>query len=119
MKPTILIVDDHPSFRTEARSMFERAGFDVVGEAADGEAAVNFAVSLMPDIVLLDVRLPDFDGFEVARRLTQQSSPPVVILVSTSEASDYGPRLASAPAAGFITKSELSVPRLRALAGIA
>ena len=69
MARTVLIVDDHPSFRASARRMLEADGYDVVGEAADGTSAIDAARALRPDLVLLDVRLPDFDGFKVAERL--------------------------------------------------
>lgn len=92
--------------------MFEKAGFEVVGEAVDGASAISASADLLPEIVILDIRLPDIDGFEVAERLTDVPGSPIVVLVSTSDASDYGRRLTSAPAAGFITKSELSVSAL-------
>ena len=63
--PTILIVDDHPSFRASARVVLESDGFSVVGEAADGASALEECCRLRPQVVLLDVQLPDIDGFDV------------------------------------------------------
>ena len=74
--PTVLIVDDHPSFRASARAILEADGFEVSGEAEDGESAIAAADRLHPDVVLLDVQLPDIDGFEVTRRLTLERRRP-------------------------------------------
>ena len=106
--PSILIVDDHASFRATARFLLEAEGFDVVGEAENGAEALRGAAELRPDALLLDVQLPDFDGFEVAARLREQESAPAVILVSSRDASDYGPAVAESGALGFIAKGELS-----------
>jgi DNA-binding NarL/FixJ family response regulator len=109
MSWTVLIVDDHAAFRSAARALLEALGFEVLGEAADGTSALAAAVTLKPELVLLDVQLPDIDGFDVARRLTIESDPiPVVVLISTRAASSYRRRLADTPAAGFISKSDLS-----------
>ena len=109
---TVLIIDDHPSFLAAARMLLEREGFVVVGEALDGHDAVTAAAQLAPDVVLLDVQLPDIDGFEVARRLAELPSPPVVVLTSSREAANYGTRVAAAAVQGFIAKHELSGERL-------
>ena len=114
---TVLIVDDHDSYRAVARRLLEIEGFDVVGESADGLSAVRDAERLRPDVVLLDVQLPDIDGFEVARRLSSLSSPPTVVLCSSREASDYGGKVGRAAANGFISKADLSGARLAALMG--
>jgi DNA-binding NarL/FixJ family response regulator len=112
---TVLIVDDHPSFRLQARALLEAAGYVVAGEASNGRSAIELAGSLRPEIVLLDVGLPDIDGFEVARRLAQASEPPVVVLTSSRDVASYGPLIAASPAAGFIVKDELTGPALAAL----
>jgi DNA-binding NarL/FixJ family response regulator len=113
---TVLIVDDHVAFRSSARALLESAGFDVIGEAADGGSAIDAAVRLRPDIVLLDVQLPDLDGFAVAERLAAlDREGPAVVLVSSRDASSYRRRLVATPALGFISKSELSGPALTAL----
>jgi CheY-like chemotaxis protein len=109
----ILIVDDHDGFRTFARGMLEAAGF-TVAEATTGAEATDAARTIRPGLVLLDIQLPDFDGFEVARRLAAAADPaPVVVLTSTREARDYGGRIAASPAAGFLPKDQLSGAALR------
>src|SRR4029077_851248 len=87
MPRTVLIVDDHPSFRATARAVLEADGFDVVGEARDGAEAVGLAAALHPDVVLLDVQLPDTTGFEVAAELSSMNgSAPAIVLVSSRDA---------------------------------
>ena len=108
----VLIVDDHPSFRATARVLLEAEGFDVVGEAADGASALTEAGRLQPEVVLLDVQLPDIDGFDVAARLTGNDDSPVVILVSSRDSSDFGPLVTRSGARGFVPKAELSGDRL-------
>jgi DNA-binding NarL/FixJ family response regulator len=112
---TVLIVDDHASFRQQARALLEAEGYVVVGEAPDGHSAIELAGALRPEIVLLDIGLPDLNGFEVARQLMGGRTPPAVVLTSSREAATYGPRLAASPAVGFIAKDELSGPALAAL----
>jgi len=115
MNDTVLIVDDHPTFRTFAKALLEGEGFDVVGESEDGASAVEAARSLRPDVVLLDVQLPDFSGFEVAGRLRAAGVSSSIVLVSSRDASDYGDDIATSGATGFVAKGELSGPALRAL----
>jgi DNA-binding NarL/FixJ family response regulator len=115
MAATVLIVDDHGSFRSFAHALLVSDGFDVVGEAEDGASAVAAALRLRPDVVLLDVQLPDTDGFAVAERLARMADPPQVVLISTREAASFRRRLASAPARGFIAKDELTGDALAAL----
>ena len=110
MNKTILIVDDFASFRASARSLLEAEGFEIVGEAEDGTSAVRLARELEPEVVLLDVHLPDFDGFEVAERLRELESPPIVILTSSRD--DYRSLVASSSARAFLRKDELSGPAL-------
>lgn len=113
--PTVLIVDDHPSFRASANAILTAEGYEVVGEAEDGESAIEAAGRLHPDVVLLDVQLPDIDGFEVTRRLKSNGSGPAVVLVSSRDGSDFGPLIESSGACGFLPKSELSGPAVAAL----
>jgi DNA-binding NarL/FixJ family response regulator len=117
MRPTLLIVDDHPGFRSMARRLLEAGGFEVVGEAANGHAAITAARQLRPDVVLLDVQLPDIDGFEVTARLADGEAEPVVVLTSTRDRADYGPHVDQCGARGFISKAELSGAALHAFLG--
>ena len=116
-RPTVLIVDDHDSFRRSASALLETEGFDVVGCAADGETAFVEAERLRPDVVLLDVQLPGLNGFEVAERLAATPEPPCVVLISSRDASEYGPRLGAVPVRGFIPKRDLSGRALAAMVG--
>ena len=112
----ILIVDDHPSFRRCARALLEAEGFAVIGEAEDGEGALSAIDALRPDVVLLDVQLPDMDGFAVLEHLdTDGSDDPQVVLVSSREASDYNGLIRSSGARGFISKAELTGAAVRVL----
>jgi DNA-binding NarL/FixJ family response regulator len=105
---TVLIVDDHPTFRSTARLLLESEGFDVIGEAPDGLTAIAAAGELHPDLVLLDVNLPDLDGFDVAARITSVLGAPAVVLTSSRDSSDFGPLVHRSGARGFIPKGELS-----------
>lgn len=111
---SILIVDDHVGFRAQARMMLEADGFDVVGEVGDGASGLAAARSIRPDLVLLDIGLPDIDGFEVARALGEDATPPGIVLTSSREATEYGPRIAASRVLGFIPKDELSGNAIRA-----
>ncbi len=116
MGKTVLIVDDHPSFRASARRMLEADGYAVVGEAENGGAALEAARRLRPDLVLLDVRLPDLDGFEVARRLLDASGrTPQIVLTSSHDSSDLGDAIGASGVRGFIHKGELSGTALAAV----
>lgn len=115
MPTSVLIVDDHPSFRLSARRMLEADGYEVIGEAEDGAAALAAASRLDPDVVLLDVQLPDFDGFEVATRLERAGAAAAIVLTSTRERSDFGDAVAASPARGFVSKGELSGEAIAAL----
>jgi DNA-binding NarL/FixJ family response regulator len=115
MATTVVLVDDHAGFRMQARALLAAAGYDVVGEAADGASALVAVRTLRPEVVVLDVQLPDVDGFEVARALHQDPDPPAIILISSREASDYGGRIGRTPAKGFLTKTDLSARALASL----
>jgi DNA-binding NarL/FixJ family response regulator len=112
---TILIVDDHAGFRVQARALLVADGFTVIGEAVDGRSGLEAARTLRPDLVLLDIGLPDIQGFDVAEALATTGPPPLVVLTSSREASEYGPRLAHSRVLGFIPKDELSGAAVRAL----
>jgi DNA-binding NarL/FixJ family response regulator len=115
---TVLIVDDHPSFRASARRLLAAEGFDVVGEAVDGQDAIRAARRLGPDVVLLDVQLPDMDGFAVAARLAALESAPSIVLTSSRAAADFGSLLCLSAARGFIAKAELSGHALSVLLAV-
>ena len=109
---SILVVDDNDGFRQLARKLLEVAGF-TVADAATGAEATKAATALLPQLVLLDIQLPDVDGFEVAKCLAVQEQPPVIVLTSTRDASDFGSLIAASPAAGFLPKHQLSGTALR------
>lgn len=117
MATTLLIVDDHPSFRASARELLEAEGFEVVGEAEDGASGLAAIHELRPDVVLLDVQLPDMNGFEVASEVTASGSAAKIVLVSSRDGSDFGPLVLDSGACGFIPKGELTGARLAALIG--
>jgi CheY-like chemotaxis protein len=117
MTPTVLIVDDHATFRLTARLLLESEGYTIVGEAEDGMTALRKARELGPELVLLDVNLPDTDGFDVAARLTGSEDAPMIVLTSSRDGADFGPLIERSGARGFIPKAELSGERLRALTG--
>jgi DNA-binding NarL/FixJ family response regulator len=110
MATTVLIVDDHSGFRLTARTLLESEGYEVIGEAETGVQALKLARELHPDLVLLDVQLPDFDGFEVAARMlaTENGDGPKIILTSSRDGSDFGPLVGQCGASGFVPKAELS-----------
>jgi DNA-binding NarL/FixJ family response regulator len=108
MDRTILIVDDHPSFRASARIVLESEGFVVVGEAEDGATALTECRRLRPQVVLLDVQLPDTDGFHVCATITAYAEHPTVIMTSSRDGSDFGPLVSTSGARGFVPKAELS-----------
>jgi DNA-binding NarL/FixJ family response regulator len=116
VSPTrLLIVDDHEGFRRAARAMLEPAGYEVVGEAGDGVSALRLARNLLPDLVLLDVVLPDTDGFVICERLQELDARPMVVLTSSRDAAAYRRRLETSSALGFIGKEHMSAGSLTAI----
>lgn len=115
MAQTVLIVDDNASFRRGARRLLEAEGYQVVGEAADGAAGLLAARELEPEIVLLDVHLPDVDGFQVSTHLTRDPAGPAVVLTSSRDGAELGELVSRAGARGFVAKFDLCGPALRAL----
>jgi DNA-binding NarL/FixJ family response regulator len=114
---TILIVDDDTRFRAQAAAVLEADGFVVIGEAVDGASGILAIRALRPDYVLLDIGLPDVEGFEVAQELATVGPPPLVVLTSSRDAAAYRSRLADSRSLGFIPKEELSGAAIRALVG--
>jgi CheY-like chemotaxis protein len=111
-----LIVDDSVEFLEVARSLLEREGVAVVGVAATASDALQRIGELRPQIVLLDIDLGGDSGFEVARRIAK-ADPTKVILISTHAEDDFAELIAESPAAGFISKSELSAQAIQRLVG--
>lgn len=111
----MLVVDDHPSFRSFARRLLEAAGFAVVDEAGDGASALAAVRALRPDVVLLDVLLPDTTGFELTEALSVDPVGPVVVLTSSRSAADFDVSLARSSARGFIAKRDLTAASFAAL----
>lgn len=114
---TMLIVDDSAAFRSRARRLFEAEGFHVVGEAEDATSALDVARSLHPQVVLLDVVLPDMTGFDVCDRLVRENPAAAVVMTSSRDVGTYRRRLAGSLARGFIEKSRLSGPAVSTLLG--
>jgi DNA-binding NarL/FixJ family response regulator len=115
MRGAVLIVDDNARFRVRARRWLEADGYAVVAEAADGASALDAVRRHRPDLVLLDIGLPDISGLSVAERLTREPEPPAVVLTSTRDVADFGDRVARCGARGFVPKAELSGAALSAL----
>lgn len=115
MKRSIAIIDDNSGFRASARRVLEDQGYVVAAEAADGSSGVDAVKSSEVEIAIVDIQLPDFDGFEVARRICAGESPPAVVLVSSRDRADFGSLVDRSPARGFIAKSDLSGASLQAV----
>lgn len=115
MSVRVLVVDDHSEVRALIRRVLEEDGFDVVGEAGDGPAALEAAAALHPDLVVMDVVLPGADGIDVAAEIARREDAPPVILTSSRDPADLGPRLGTARALGFVRKRDLSGPALSRL----
>ena len=115
MSRTVLVVDDHQGFRARARLLLEADGYEVVGEAADGKTALAEARRLRPDLVLLDVQLPDLDGFDVAAQITENGDAPAVVLTSSRDWSDSAELILRSGARGYLPKDQLSGEAVGAL----
>ncbi len=116
MPQTIVIVDDHPSFRASARAILEESEFEIVAEASDGAAALAAVAEHAPDVILLDVQLPDMTGFEICDLIERtDGEEPAIVLTSSRDVVDYGELVESSCARGFLPKAELSAEALSAL----
>ena len=115
MATTVLVVDDHPGFRECARRLLERQGYEIVGEAGDGASAIAQARRLRPGLALVDVHLPDSDGFMVADRLAALDHAPAVVLISSHDRRDLEPIVPTSAARGFVAKDELSRTAIEAV----
>jgi DNA-binding NarL/FixJ family response regulator len=105
---SVIIVDDHEGFRLSARRLLQTEGYDVIGEADDGASAIRLARELAPEVMVVDVHLPDIDGFTLAAELAAVEPAPRIVLVSSHDSSDFGPLVQRSPAVGFVSKGELS-----------
>lgn len=114
MPVRVLIVDDQEPFRMAARMVVEATeDFEVVGEAETGEASVEMARDLKPDLVLMDVNLPGINGLDATRQiLSEQRDSTVVLLLSTYEEEEYAPRAVECGAAAYIPKAVFGPDRL-------
>jgi DNA-binding NarL/FixJ family response regulator len=115
MKETVLVVDDHGGFRASVRELLEAEGFVVVGEAVDAASGIEAVRRLRPDIVLLDIQLPDFNGVVASKRMAALNGSSAIVLTSSRDVSDCAGDLHESPARGFIPKSELSGLAIREL----
>ncbi len=112
----VLVVDDEDNITYLLDSALRHFGFDV-RVAETGRAGLHEVEQFNPDVVLLDVMLPDLDGFAVAERLTADGGGPVVVLCSSRDAAEFGDRIARSGARGFVPKADLSGAALEAAAG--
>ena len=115
MVRTVLIVDDHPQFRRLARAVLEECGYDVIGEAGDGATALEAARGLHPDGVLLDLHLPDMDGFTLARQLTTADPHACVVLTSSDVDGATGSLVRCSGALRFVPKATLATAAVTSL----
>lgn len=103
----VVLADDHPALRAGVRAVFEATGrIDVVAEAGGGEEALRLVRQFGPDVVLLDMEMPDLDGVEVARRLADEGSATRVLAFSAYDDKAYVAAMLQAGAAGYITKDK-------------
>ncbi|WP_345752965.1 response regulator transcription factor [Microbacterium rhizophilus] len=105
MTPRVLLVDDHATMRMGFRTILEASGIAVAGEAATGAAAVAAAAALSPDVILMDVQMPDMDGIEATRRILGADRAPRILIVTTFDRDDYLFAALDAGASGFLLKN--------------
>jgi DNA-binding NarL/FixJ family response regulator len=115
----VLLADDQVLVRTGLRTILEDAGgFDVVGEAGDGGEAVARCAELHPDVVLMDVRMPNLDGIEATRRIRAQPQPPRVLVLTTFDLDEYVYAGLRAGASGFLLKDALAADLVSAIRAV-
>ena len=112
-----LIVDDNASFLAEARGLLEDQGFDVVGTAGSGDAALKHVAEQRLDLALVDIDLGEESGIDVAHRILDTTSAPgpKIILISARDESEYGDLIETSPAVGFLAKRDLTAAAIRSL----
>lgn len=115
MRRSVLVVDDNHAFRGAVRQLLARGRFVVIAEAGNGRDGVRQAAAHRPDVAIVDVQLPDIDGFEVAEQISGLGLNLQVILTSSLDGADLGALVIDSPAAGFIAKAELSSSAIDAL----
>jgi two-component system invasion response regulator UvrY len=114
----VLLVDDHRAFRLAVRSLLDaEPDYTVVAEAVDGEEAVDLALRLRPDLVLMDVRLPGINGIEATRRILAREPRTTVVLLSTVRRWDLPSDLLECGAVGFLQKEAVDPRALEELIG--
>jgi DNA-binding NarL/FixJ family response regulator len=112
----VVTVDDQAVFRRAAREVIEATpGFELLGEAAGGEAALDLADAVEPDLILVDVRMPGIDGVETARRLCAAHPASIVVLVSSEDSATMPSDLGACGAVAFLQKETFGQPALRRL----
>ncbi len=106
-KIRVLLADDHPVVRLGIKKMIERApDISVIGEASNGIEALQMVDELKPDIILLDIEMPDIKGYEVSERLSAKNSPVRIIALSSYTQRHYIARMLASGASGYLTKDE-------------
>jgi DNA-binding NarL/FixJ family response regulator len=103
-RTTVVIADDHAFYRTGLARMLQQSGFDVVGEAANGEAAIRLAEELAPHVVVMDVNMPGLSGLEATRRLTERSPGSRVLILTVSAEEEIVADAILAGASGYVLK---------------
>ena len=100
----LLIVDDHPVVRSGLRAMFDNTNVSVVAEAGSGREAIDLAMRIKLDVVLMDIRMPDMDGFETTKLITETDEAPKVLILTSFESDDYLRRAIQSGASGYLMK---------------
>ena len=113
-----MIVDDDEAFLDAARALLEQDEVTVAGVAGSSAEAVQRVQALRPDVVLIDIRLGQESGFEVARQLADNGQPAALILISAHASADHADLIADSPAIGFLPKTELSAAAIRRILGM-